>query len=280
MSGLMEYKDCLLEAGLRIGELTESWTEELNRMFPEAVKAEVARYFQIRKLEVKRALGCTTEEMSGEPPKLSEEAAGLLGFVGRYQEAVRSCYAGYLDCLWHVSPVPGLKEIRASKRRRDAYMNRLETAVFASSVYADILLFLARGAAGAVYVLGERVCIFPEDPFTGGDGRLKRRVFLYRLPAEGFVPTIDYRYTEQSSRYELAFSGEWVRRSPSVRCEGRPVGRLPADFWEYYEAWRCVDNSWEEALRICMENRTASLESLCRELQGMGKLKRITGRKE
>lgn len=244
----LDCKERLIEADRRLDDITQNITDIINRKYSLHTRHQVGCYYKFLKTNSKITLGYIKEERRIPKPELSEESQQLLKLLEEYKSSLYLTYTSRIPYLWHISDRLHLDKICASRGCRDAYHNQVVDAVFASSDYSGNLLFAARCAAGGAFTLRESICIFPENPLSG-KGKLRKPVSVYRLPASGFEPTIDYR--KRSEGYEVVFSKEWILRKPSVEGQETVLTELPGDFLRLYQSYYCaVPGEWKDICEI------------------------------
>ncbi len=177
----------------------------------------------------------------------------------------------------HISRIPSLEVIKASKGAWDMYGQRAWDGVFASTGETLQTLYTARAAAGWMYVcsLGKgeeklRLCLFRDNPFRGirdGAFELRTPVIHYELDLGNFRPVL--------SLEKQSYDGEWISLAAEERvCGKKEVAAIPAEAFSPYVLGYFTDagreGNWRERIRACGTSK--ELRRLLARMQSEGVL--------
>lgn len=134
---------------------------------------------------------------------------------------------------YHVSPISGLYELKASIKKENMYCNEVLDGVFAVTSYDQLILYMGRAVAGGMHVLQNGgICIYSKNPveiIKKEKVVLKKDVNLYRVSLGEFEPVIDYILND--GRAEILFDHEWISRKDKVACNGITLSTIPLEDW-------------------------------------------------
>lgn len=240
----LNYKKILLETDRSINDITSLYMERINNEYDISTRKRAASYYENKKILAGIKMGQISTEKTPHKLVLDADTERLLYELNNYKTDLETFYASHVRYLWHMTGRTGLQMIRASRNCHDAFYNEILDAVFASSSYEGNLLFTARAVVGSVFVLKNKKCIFPENPFLKGC-KLKKTISEYCISADGFEPTFDFRCNEIGEA-EILFSKEWTLQKDSVKGIENQIDVLPDDFFSIYDSYCCTSlNLWK-----------------------------------
>lgn len=155
--------------------------------------------------------------------------------------------------VYHTSAVKDLVCLYASQKKENMYNNEVVDAVFGTTDYDQLVLYLGRAVAGGMHVIQNgRICVYPKNPtdrLCGEDVILKKPVYLYRVDIEYFEPVIDFRV--QNNCAEFCFEYEWIARRPYVPCKGKKIESISLKDWRKHEIY--YSTGLEDAINLSEE---------------------------
>lgn len=213
-------------------------------------------------------LGCRKEtEFTVMIERLQLAVSERLNELKRYQWQIAGENGRY---VYHTSAVKDLSFLKASERKETMYRNEVVDAVFGTTDFEQLILYLGRAAAGGMYVTGNgQICVYPVNPVAGIQGQeliLKYPVYLYRADIRYFEPVIDFRVRDHQAKF--CFEHEWIARRPAVPCEGEKIEKISFENWRkhkiYYSTGLQDESSLSEEYKKAMND--AELEATTRRL--------------
>ncbi len=250
----LNYKKILLETDRTINDISSLYMHRINSEYDFNTRKKAALYFENKKTIARIKMGYISDERMPQKLLFDADTERLLCELNNYKKELEVFYTSHVRYLWHMTDKTGLQKINASRNCRDAFHNEILDAVFASSSYEGNLLFAARAVVGSAFVLKNRKCIFPENPFLR-ECKLKKTVSEYCIAADGFEPTFDFRCNKIGEAIIL-FSREWTLEKESVKGIENQIDALPDDFFSIYDSYCCTSlNLWKN---VCMSLYNAS----------------------
>lgn len=180
---------------------------------------------------MKRCLGwshCKTISYDTLLNKMEEKGKPLLLFLEHYKKEILHLYQKRVPFVFHVSAVPNIRFLQPSVQRENMYYNEICNAVFATSNYNEILLYIGR-ISGNEMAVRDQICLYWNNPYESWDDSricLKERAVVYFLDAEEFEPVIDFLTTDKKEA-GLKFGHEWIHRGTMPICKSEQVMSIP-----------------------------------------------------
>ena len=218
--------------------------------------------------------------ISFEEKRLSEidayqQSKPAINLICEYKRSIKEVYGRIIKLLWHVSPEGDIHILRPSIKRLNIYKNECLNAVFSTSGYFDILLYIGRAAAGEMIELRHNVCIYNSDPFIRSDIPnfigIKNPVYLYSTDISTFEPVVDIEvsFSGQLVIASLKFSHEWVS-TKSVSCKDviriHTIPQLLAEKYSFFVS----DGVIGQDILFEMSKKAADKDDLTEILSGNG----------
>lgn len=191
---------------------------------------------QIREY-LSKLLGCSKKtELTAMMAQIRSDVSERLHELERYKIQIAGESCRY---VYHTSAVKDLVYLNASKKKENMYNNEVVDAVFGTTDYDQLVLYLGRAVAGGMHVIQNgHICVYPIDPVKevrGEEVILKQPVYLYWADIRYFEPVIDFRV--QNHRVELCFEYEWIARRPYVPCKGKKIERISLEDWRKHKIY-------------------------------------------
>lgn len=182
-------------------------------------------------------LGCGKEtELSVMEEQIQSEASERLKELKWYKRQIAEANDQY---VYHTSAVQDLSFLRASVKKENMYCNEVVDAVFGTTDFDQLILYLGRAVAGGMHVTENgHICIYPADPVAEVQGQeliLKHPVYLYRTDIRYFEPVIDFRVRDGAAK--LCFGYEWIAKRPAVPCEGEKIEKISFENWKKHKIY-------------------------------------------
>ena len=141
--------------------------------------------------------------------------------------------------VYHTSAIKDLSFLKASKKKENMYCNEVVDAVFGTTDFDQLILYLGRAVAGGMHVIRNgQICVYPVNPVAGVQGQeliLKYPVYLYRADIRYFEPVIDFRVRNRQA--EFCFEHEWIARRPTVPCSGEKIEKISFEDWRKHKIY-------------------------------------------
>lgn len=232
-----QYKKELKEFSWKVKELTNCFEQMMEQLFTKHIlKCAAYVYDDMRfqvdcrigkftkgEIESKKAFGAIKLKHCLDIPdtktlsyqrlcnEVKQKGEPVLIFLENYKKSIIDLYRQQVPFLWHVSAVPGIQKLNPSMQRENMYYNDLCDAVFATSSYDEVLLYLGR-AWGEEMAIIDDFCFYKKRPYYLWNDcaiQLRERAVVYYLDINGFLPVIDFIVTDKG-KVSLKFGHEWI----------------------------------------------------------------------
>lgn len=159
--------------------------------------------------------------------EMEERGKPLLAFLERYKKELTDLYLQSIPFVWHVSAIPDVEVLNPSFQRENMYYNEICDAVFATSNYNEILLYIGRSSGNEMAVQGH-ICLYKNNPFDTWDDAgicLKEKANVYFLNSDGFEPVIDF--VKNNGEIRLKFGHEWIYQGKVPVYKSEQISSVP-----------------------------------------------------
>ncbi|MCI8707849.1 MAG: hypothetical protein HFH44_14280 [Lachnospiraceae bacterium] len=225
------YDDMRFQVDCRIGKFTREEIEGKKACGTMKLKRCLA-ISDAEKISYQRL--CNEVKRKGEP---------VLAFLEEYKKGIIDLYRQRVPILWHVSAVSGIQRLNPSIQRENMYYNDICDAVFATSSYDEVLLYLGRALGGEMEIIGN-FCFYKKRPYHLWDDcaiQLKEQAAVYYLDVDRFLPVIDFIMTEQG-KARLRFGHEWVCRGQVAVSAIEEIKMIPSKDMLRYQLYYGLKN--------------------------------------
>lgn len=251
-----QYKKALNEFSKKVKEWTDYSEQMMNQQFSKEIlqyasyvyddmrfrvdcrigkftREEMERKKACGVIKLKRCLSVSgTEKISYQRlcSEVKRKGEPALAFLENYKRGIIDLYRQWVPFLWHVTAVSGIQQLNPSIQRENMYYNDICDAVFATSSYDEVLLYLGRVWGGEMAIIDD-LCFYKKRPYYLWDDcaiQLKERVVLCYLDINRFLPVIDFVMTDKG-KASLKFGHEWVCKGHAPVSAIEEITTIPSE---------------------------------------------------
>lgn len=203
---------------------------------------------------------CADVKRKGEP---------VLAFLEQYKQDILNMYRLQIPYLWHITVKQDIIRLNPSRQRENMYYNDICDAVFATSSYEEVLLYMGRVFGDEMMVM-DNYCFYKKNPYDAWNDcriQLKGQAAVCYLDVNGFFPVIDFVMTDYGTAH-LKFGHEWIHKGEVQVLIKEKIKTIPARDIRRYNVFYGLKN-------ICMESyvdyfkHEAGLENRNKYLQNL-----------
>ena len=260
-NSFFDFRDQLLGFKIEAEQKRIQFEKELVHLFPIRMIECVCHLYDAKRFEVECVLGLYSDIEKGQKQKrgmdrlkycaglpidyeisykklidlIEKECNPVLLYLNQYKQCLVELYRASISLIWHVSSVPDIQVLNPSNQKENIFCNEICNAVYTTSSFYDILLYIGRCSGYRMDVI-DNMCFYQNIPYKEWNSDkiiLKNKAVVYSLDIQDFEPVIDV--VRSNTKICLKFEHEWIHRgSIKVRQSEYVLGIPTSDVKQYH----------------------------------------------